>query len=1122
MSVGAVVFLVAGLLGAGGTAYSYRKSVWVDPGAHMAPEAIRAVIQQESPVYHRDGVTRLGVFFDAEHRDYVPFEALPDAYVASLVAAEDARYWRHKGVDAWGIARAMRDNILAGGVVAGGSTLTQQTAKNLFYRPDRSLGSKWTELVNALRLEAHYSKEEILEFYVNQFHVTGNGRGAGVAATHFFDRDLSELGLVECAFLAGLVKAPSRYDPFLGSEERRERALVRSHERVRYVLERLVTVPAEDLVGETNPTARAAALDRVAEIKKEAAGLLEGELDIPFRRGTFRYESSSILDEVAQRLTRPPFDRVLADAGVTDPATAGLKVVTTLDANLQRESTYALWHHLTEVGVALESSSLDVFRRDGSRALRFDPDRPPEAHTFRMGDLTSDPLDEVRGRRVDLAGSECWLDRAAFRRVGEAIKRGEQRTRHVTLREREVDALMTALEPGVRVLVSVRDVTQEGGARCDLEVRPVLQGAAVVLEEGQVRAMVTGNDNRDFNRVRAPRQLGSTWKPLIYHAAIQLGWSPLDRLDNRRGVFPFSTTFYYPRPDHDPEPSVSMAWAGVRSENLASIWLLYHLVDRMDGEQVRALSQELGLLRQPDESERDYRQRVQLMGVLPTRSRRVEGWFLQSKSELLSGMGETLDAEERLALMSLLYGWGYQEERVRVGKGTPRERARAEQALNFSWRHLSAQMPGCAKSYSALEDAWRVIGEQSGQEPDAEKRFTRFDDLDGLYVLGGGATVDVTCGVPPAGAVSAYEWLLERGHEEEDTPPVALPGQARMWVGERLRYGTLENLSDAIRRRQLADELRESPLDLYSPEVLLWQQDFRVLLALHYVEGLAKRYGVQEDIPLVLSMPLGAVELPLDQAAMLYTGLMTGERWHFPGEGVRGELGPSPSSTLLISEIRTADDRLIYKADATSIEVGKPLAAQQTADILHNVVRWGTGRRAKEVVDQGGALLPVAGKTGTTNQYRNAAFLGYVPRGTKRGQPTMGEGPVIGVYVGYDDNRPMTQGSLRIAGASGALPAWVGIAKAVAASGDALHRSPGGEALVEVEHAPGLIRVSVQEKDGLASDVKSPEGPRVLVSRSTLVSTDLGVAPPVRDPEEPVDPEAIRAMERWIRGVRVP
>ena len=204
----------------------YWKFIISEPGDHITPQAINQIIARESPVYYRDGQTKVGVFFSREHRVYVPFSNIPKSCIDALIAAEDERFYFHPGVDPLGITRAMIANLKARRLVAGGSTLTQQTAKNLYYRPDRSLKSKWTELLNALRLEAHYSKDEILEFYFNQFHVAGNGRGLGIAARYYFDKPVEELSVQECAFIAGSVKAPARYNPFIGrSDASREKAI---------------------------------------------------------------------------------------------------------------------------------------------------------------------------------------------------------------------------------------------------------------------------------------------------------------------------------------------------------------------------------------------------------------------------------------------------------------------------------------------------------------------------------------------------------------------------------------------------------------------------------------------------------------------------------------------------------------------------------------------------------------------------------------------------------------------------------------------------------------------------------------------------------------------------------
>ena len=218
----------------------YRLVV-VEPGDDIRPENIRKIFGKESEVYYSDGVTKLGVFFDTAHRRYVTFEEIPKTFVNALVASEDERFFQHVGFDPVGIIRAIVRNIQAGKVVQGGSTLTQQTAKNLFKRTDRSLEAKLKELLFALRLEYHYSKEQIFEFYANQFYVSGNGHGFGVAARYYFDKTPQELTLLESAFIAGSVKRPNYYNPFIKkSTEAIASARSRAKARTRYVLDKML------------------------------------------------------------------------------------------------------------------------------------------------------------------------------------------------------------------------------------------------------------------------------------------------------------------------------------------------------------------------------------------------------------------------------------------------------------------------------------------------------------------------------------------------------------------------------------------------------------------------------------------------------------------------------------------------------------------------------------------------------------------------------------------------------------------------------------------------------------------------------------------------------------------
>ncbi|HHO54606.1 MAG TPA: hypothetical protein ENK18_27960, partial [Deltaproteobacteria bacterium] len=948
------------------------------PGCGETPEAaerknVEAVVfASDSIITYRDGERRIGAIFEEEHRIPIHWDDLPATWVIAIVAAEDGRFWSHAGVDPKGVARAAGENVKAGTVVSGGSTLTQQIAKNLFDRPDRSLGSKMEELDYALHLERVFNKGELLALYANLFHVTGNGTGLGVAARYFFDKEPRDLTLIESAYLAGLVKGPANYDPFPGDAERRARARERAIERTQYVLERIVAEPISNLIPEPGGGKKISARE-VDKIRKEAQALLDGgRIEVPFSRGRFRYESSILVDEVRRRLNTKYFKEILAAAGVTDPVKAGLTIVTTLDEAVQRQSTYGLWHHLSDLGPWLEGLGNDAFVLDAGPPSE-DPSRPPRLHEFRNAVITEHVENHLM---ADLGGFACVIDRDAIVRAALAVHRGKEKNRYVKVPTASVDGFVEGMADGSVVWVSIRDVPSDGPALCDLEVRPELQGAVVVLEKGELRAMVGGNTNRDFNRIQALRQFGSTFKPLIYHAAISLGWQPDDLIDNRRHTFKFSGTSYTPRPDHEPSPWVSMAWAGVNSENLASIWLLYHLIDQMNSDQIFKLSKLVGLAQEDGESDDDYKTRIQKAGVLPKRSQLPESHFAAARwevSETLVAQGQRAEARTLRSLSS----------------GT-------NDSGRENWKHLQGRLEPCRAAYEALEEALKKGGSV---------------DVRDLSMKKDGDELQIACGTRPEGFVSPSEALgmtpaggsrLGAGAPEPGTPgrsisragrtpeeiaaqmpkptptgrgssrpksksktkskpkpspepkapKVTLPPVDELIIDDQLKLSTLEALGEAMIRQELAFEAGD--YDMYSPEVLEGQTDFRVLLAMRYVTYLAARYGVQTELAEVLSLPLGATEITLEEATAMYAGLVSGKA---VVSRAPDEVGPS----VLISEIRDQLGAVIYKAKPRRSLVTGPEVGQMTADILRNVVLHGTGRAAKGLLTHEGAHVPIGG-----------------------------------------------------------------------------------------------------------------------------------------------------------------
>lgn len=158
------------------------------------------------------------------HENSVPVDELPDYFVKAVLATEDRRFFDHFGIDVFGLFRALTVNAQAGGVVQGGSTLTQQLAKNLFLSNERSIERKIKEAFLAIWLEANLSKKEILSLYLDRTYMGGGTFGAAAAAQYYFGKNISDVNLAEAAMLAGLFKAPTKYAPSVNLPAARARA----------------------------------------------------------------------------------------------------------------------------------------------------------------------------------------------------------------------------------------------------------------------------------------------------------------------------------------------------------------------------------------------------------------------------------------------------------------------------------------------------------------------------------------------------------------------------------------------------------------------------------------------------------------------------------------------------------------------------------------------------------------------------------------------------------------------------------------------------------------------------------------------------------------------------------
>lgn len=176
---------------------------------------------ESSKVFSSDG--KVLAEFYLERRTYIPHYQIPDHVKNAFISVEDIRFYKHSGVDIIGIARALWSDIKAGGIVEGGSTITQQLARMLFLKPEKSLNRKIKEAALSLRIEKRYTKEEILGMYLNQAYFGTRAYGIEAAAQTYFGKSVGDLTIAEAALLAGMPKAPSLYTPFRNPGRTKER-----------------------------------------------------------------------------------------------------------------------------------------------------------------------------------------------------------------------------------------------------------------------------------------------------------------------------------------------------------------------------------------------------------------------------------------------------------------------------------------------------------------------------------------------------------------------------------------------------------------------------------------------------------------------------------------------------------------------------------------------------------------------------------------------------------------------------------------------------------------------------------------------------------------------------------
>ena len=888
-----------------------------DPDNLFNRASILQVLSGETRVFYEDGENLLGAFFDANHRVYVPYGDIPVNLINALIAAEDSRYWTHNGYNLKGFMRAMFNNIKARKFIQGGSSLTQQAVKNIFGREERSVKEKLKEFLNALRMEKHFSKEDILEFYLNQFHVSGTGKGVAIAAQYFFNKELKDLTLAECAFIAGSVKGPFNYDPFIQrTEERRQKALERGETRLKYVLGRMVE---EGYIEQA---------DMDAAIAKP----------LEFNHGNFRFTMSTTLERLEERLDSDFFHDLFMQEGIEDWRKAQLEITTTLNAKSQDAAKRALQTNISNLQLQLGGFVLPKAQFAN------------RARNARKGDYLYGAVDSVF---YDTTGRLKTL-KLNFGQL-KGIVTEQAVNDFAKLAGGDVNKILaTQLKPGAILLVSIIDEKMiDGYAPCKIETEPVLQGALVAIQNGKVLASQGGFHNTGFDRsFKALRQLGSSWKPILYALALKYHWNYLDNLENEFNAFQYGNQFYFPRPDHKNKGDVvSIAWAATRSENIASIWLLEHLLDKLSNKEFEDVARQNGFAREPGEERIKFVERLRdKFGLMMKEEVKREIEFTKARDALVDRYmndGKILQAR---AVQNMRYG-SFND----IGLKQAKRDAKITKYVNHNFKRYS--------------EIWRA---REIQELDPDES-TNLLPLDSVQLIDNFTLAD-------------------------------------------------------FKRLNAMIEPVDSDADYYDMAHLRYWPDYRRALSMSDYARFANEIGIRQKLQRVFSMPLGVNDITLAEITTAYQTLLTGKIFKCKDADW--------AEACFIKEIRNRDGRTIFRNKMESMTILDDTVTTQMGVMLRSVFTNGTAHSqlsALSVKNPEGASklrFPVMGKTGTTNDYRNVAFLGALPTYVKEKNGIALDSVVaIGSYVGFDDNKPLKSGRTRIAGASGGLPQWATFAK---------------------------------------------------------------------------------------------
>ncbi|WP_374972637.1 penicillin-binding protein 1A [Spongiibacter marinus] len=492
-------FSLLALLGACGAVMVFCAAfLYIAPRLPEAEKLRDVELQTPLRIYSRDGQI-IGEFGE-KRRSPVSIQEVPDTFIKAFLAAEDDRFYQHRGVDLTSLLRAASQLITSGSIQTGGSTITMQVAKNYFLSQERTFTRKFTEIFLAIEIERKLSKGDILELYLNKIFLGNHSYGIEAAAQTYYGKSIKELSLAQMAMIAGLPKAPSAYNPVANPE----RARIRRN----WILGRMFAL------GYINQADYQAAKQQDITARRHGT-----QLDV-----SAAYAAEMVRVEMLKRYGRDAYEN-------------GYSVITSVDSTLQ-----------TAANQAVINGVIEYDRRHGYRG--------PEQQWPLPADFNEQQREHFSDKLRDIGAIGPWHPALVLHIESQSatflLATGEQTTldweqgfagsvRYINedRNSYEVESVDELIAPGD---VARLRMSSSLPKRWIFSQLPAIQGALVSLDAdtGAILSLVGGYSYQrsSFNRVtQAARQPGSAFKPFIYTAALANGFTPASIINDAPIVF---------------------------------------------------------------------------------------------------------------------------------------------------------------------------------------------------------------------------------------------------------------------------------------------------------------------------------------------------------------------------------------------------------------------------------------------------------------------------------------------------------------------------------------------------------------------------------------------------------